>query len=283
MAAARTAAALIALAVLTGCAPDAGGSQSAAPAAAEQPQLTAVAVYGRHAAVRGRVDVRIANHASGPVEIARYRIEHPLFEPVPVLERTSTLPADGRARIVPVPFGQPRCDADSGEGAQVVVGLQTDDGVRDVAVPLADGEPGLVRAHRLACAAEAVTEAVGLDLAAGKLGADLILRTALVLQRRGPGDIAVTELGGNILFTVDAPAAAPLVALPDGSPSAQVEVQVRATRCDPHALTESKRSLVFPAFAAVDGGEPALVQLAVTPPAQAALQELLDRTCGPLG
>lgn len=282
-AAARTAAALTTLALLPGCASDPSADPPAGQPAAEPAQLSAVSVYGRHAAVRGRVDVRIANHGSTPVEIAGYRVEHPLFEPVPVLERTSTLPPDGRARIVPVPFGAPRCGADDAAGARVVVGLRTDGDVRDVAVPLADGEPGLVRAHRLACAADAVTAAVALDLAAGEVGDDLVLRTALVLQRRGAGEVAVTELGSTILFTVDAPPAAPLVALPAGSASGQVAVQVRATRCEAHALTESKRSSVFPAFVTVDGGEPALVQVAVTPPARAALQQLLDRTCGPFG
>jgi hypothetical protein len=57
-------------------------------------------------------------------------------------------------------------------------------------------------------------------------------------------------------------------------------VVVRASRCDPHALTESKTSFVLPVFVALDGAEPVQVPLVVTGPARAALQDLLTRTCG---
>lgn len=56
---------------------------------------------------------------------------------------------------------------------------------------------------------------------------------------------------------------------------------VTATRCDPHALTESKTTFVFPAYAAVSGAEPALVQVTATGASRRALQTLLDGTCGP--
>lgn len=258
--------------LLTGC----GSAGPAEP----PPELSAVSIYGRHAEVRGRVDVRIANAGPGPVEIERYRVEHPMFEPVPPLVRTSRLPPDGRSRLVPVPFGAPRCDVADPRGARVVVGLRTAAGVRDVPVPLDDGEPGLVRAHRLACASAAVTAAAGLDLAPWHLEPGPGARTALRLQRRGPGEVVVTELGGNILFSIDGPDLRPLVTLGAGEHAASVEVAVRATRCDAHALTESKRSWTFPLFASVDGAEPARVQLTVSPPGRAALQSLLDRTCG---
>lgn len=260
-----------------GCA----GQQPADPVRVDavEPQLTAVAVYGRHAAVRGKVDVRIANLGQAPVEVEHYRVEHPLFEPVPAHARRSNLPPDGEARIVPVPFGEPRCDATDPDGARVLVGVRSGDGVREVAVPLVDGEPGLVRAHRLACAAADVRAAVGLDLGPWSLEPGPVARTTLRLQRRGPGQVAVTGLGGNILFTVDSPPVDPLLALPDGQDAAEVEVRVRASRCEAHALTESKTSFTFPLFAALDGGEPVQVQLTAGPEGQAALQELLDRTC----
>ncbi len=268
--------ALVVLLISTAC----GDVAGRAPVG-DEPQLTAVSVYGRHAAVRGKVDVRIANHGQAVVEVESYRVEHPMFASLAAHERRSTLPADGRARIVPVPFGDPRCDVSDSRGAHVVVGLRTPDGPRDVVVPLTDGEPGLVRAHRLACAVDAVARAVQLDLRPWSLEPGPVARTSLRLQRRGPGEIVVAGISGSILFSLDAPDGAPLLALPAGQDVADVQLQVRAGRCEAHALTESKTSTTFPVLVGVDGGEPVQVPLVADASGRSALQDLLDRTCGP--
>jgi hypothetical protein len=252
-------------------------------AGADQPHLSAVAVYGRHAAVRGKVDVRIANLGPGPAEIERYRVEHPMFAPVPAVDRRSVLPPDGRLRIVPVPFGAPRCEVQDARGARVVVGLRTADGVHDVAVPLADGTPGLERAHRLSCAAAEVEAAASIELTPWSVQPGPAARTALRLHRRGPGEVVITTLGGTVLFSVDVPDHVPLLRLPEDQVSAEVEVRVLATRCQAHALTEAKRVFTFPVFAAVGGGDLTPLEVTAGGPGRAALQDLLDRTCGPGG
>lgn len=280
----RAAAAACALTLLAaGCASGTRSAERAGDAAqAADPQLSATSVYGRHAAVRGRVDVRLVNDGDRPVDVASLRVEHPMFAPVPALARSSALPPDGRPRIVPVPFGAPRCGVDDATGARVVVGVRTADGVRYVEVPLLDGEPGLVRAHRLACAVERVAEVVDLELADWSVGPSLQGDGTLRLTRRAAGAVAVAAVGSNLLFSVE-PAAEPLLVLPDGSSDATVPVRLRATRCDPHALTESKRSFTFPVVVALDGGEPARVEVTVTGSDRDVLQDVLDRTCGAPG
>lgn len=277
------AAAALAVVVLAGC--QAPARDTTAPAVADG-QLSAVAVYGRHAAVRGKVDVRITNRGPGTVRIESYQVRHPMFDVVAPAARSSTLPDDRDERIVPVPFGAPRCEVTDPSGALVVLGVRTAAGMRDVEIPLPDGEPGLVRAHRLACDAAAVTESVTFDLGPAFVRetgpAGPVLRTALHLRRRGTQPVTVTQLTGNILFTVRTPPSVPLVSLEAGQPETQVEVQVSASRCEAHALTESKRSFSFPLFASVGDGEPTQVQVTVSDPARAALQSLLDDTCGPL-
>ena len=272
----RAAVAVVLALLAAGCAGDvepAGGDDA--------PQLSAVSVYGRHAAVRGKVDVRIANAGPGPVEIEAYRVEHPLFEPVAPFARRSRLPGDGKARIVPVPFGAPRCDAEQDREARVVVTMRTEGVAREVAVPLADGEPGLARAHRLACAVEAVAQTAQLELGPWTLGPGLVARTTLRLQRRGPGEVAVLAVGGSILFSVDSPGGDPLLSLPAGADTASVELAVRATRCESHALTESKTSFTFPVSVSVGGAEPSAVPVTVAAADRAVLQTVLERTCAP--
>ncbi|MFP5218618.1 MAG: hypothetical protein ACLGIG_02615 [Actinomycetes bacterium] len=244
--------------------------------------------YGRHAAVRAKVDVLIANSGSEPVNVTTWQIRHPLFEPIPPVERESVLPADGATRIVPVPFGKPLCDRTDGDADGAVVVLQVvgpDGAERETVVPLEDREPGLVRAHRLACAAERVTAIAALDLAPpyerDTADGRPRLRTRLALDRRGPGTLTVVggSLTGNILFTVSGMTRD--LMLGDEEASASTPVDVAATRCEAHALIESKTSFTFPLFAAVDGGEPTHVQMTVSPGAREALQSLLDDTCGP--
>jgi hypothetical protein len=264
---------------VAGCA---SAEQSRSGPRAQELALSATAVYGRHAAVRGKVDVRIANRGAEVVEVESYQVRHPQFERVPPAQRRSRLPADGEPRIVPVPFGAPRCDARDDGGAVVVMGVRSSGGAREVTVPLADGEPGLARAHRLACGAAAVADAAALELGPTWTPGTDGLRTALRLNRRGTGPVVVTELRGNVLFTVRPAATDPVVALPAGQRAAQVDVVVSAARCEAHALTESKTSFTFPLFAAVGAGEPVQILLTVTGTGRQALQDLLDRTCGPL-
>lgn len=143
--------------------------------------------------MRGKVDVRIANDGPELAEVDSYQVRHPQFEVVPAVQRRSRLPADGKTRIVPVPFGAPDADAD----AVVVLGVRTGVGVRTVTVPLADGDPGLARGHRTACGAQAVERASAIEL--GPVWTPDVhgLSTTLRLTRRGSGSVVVSELRGN--------------------------------------------------------------------------------------
>lgn len=266
----------------TGCATTPADDDVAAAPTAEELALSATAVYGRHAAVRGKVDVRIANEGAEPVEVESYQVRHPQFDVVPAAQRRSRLPADGKPRIVPVPFGAPDCEATADAGAVVVLEVRTGHGSQEVVVPLADGEPGLSRAHRMACGAEAVTDAASIELGPAWTPGSDGLRTTLRLTRRGSGAVVVRELRGNVLFTVRPDTVDPVVALPAGEQDAEAGVVVTATRCEAHALTESKTSFTFPLFAAVGDGEPVQILVTATGPGRAALQGLLDSTCGPL-
>ena len=267
--------------LLASCACSAGTDEP--DRAGAGPQLQAASVYGRHSTVRGKVDVRIANEGEAPVEVERWQVRHPMFGDVAPVERPSTLVPDGVERIVPVPFGPARCDADDPAGAVVVLTVRADDGRREVAVPLVDREPGLLRAHRQACAVEALTATASVELVPPWVrdpDRPDALRTTLVLRRRTPGVVTVDEVRGNVLFSVEPPAAPPLGALPADRHEVRAPLVVRATRCDPHALIESKRSFTFPVQARLDGGEVTAVPVTVDAAGRAALQALLDDTCG---
>jgi hypothetical protein len=284
---------ILATALLTTClAACSAGSPAADPSATPtapnpssvEQSLQATSGYGRHAAVRAKADLRLVNRGTSEIRLARLQVRHPLFEQVAPAERRTVLPPDGDVHLVPVPLGQPRCDRDDPTGASLVVGVQMPDGIVDAAVPLVDREPGLVRAHRLACAILAVEGRVTIELRTDgsrihtPAGQGLVMQ--LHLQRKDVGAVRVTELLGSILFSVAGTPPVPVVELSPDADSAEAEVVLLASRCDQHALIESKTSFTFPLFAAVDGGEPARLSTTASGAARDALQSLLDDSCG---
>lgn len=273
----------VAAMLIGGCgAGDDGTALPAAPSSAvEAVELSAAAVYGRHAAVRGKVDVRLTNEGEREVEVVSYRVRHPMWEQVPATQRESRV-APGATVLRPVDFGAPLCDVTDPSGAVVDLEVRGPDGVTPVAVPLPDDGPGLVRAHEVACAAEAAA-----DVAVPEFGDEWVadgegLRSTLSLRRPGGGTgeaVAVTAVSGSILFSVQLQQPWPLTL--DGDAAAtEVPVLLTVARCDPHALIESKTAFTFPVSLQIGDAEPVPVQVTVGDDGRRVLQELLDRTCG---
>ena len=127
------------------------------------------------------------------MDVAAYQVRHPMFAVVPPTERATPLPPDGEERITPVTLGAPRCAATSPEGAQVLVRLVSGEELR---LPLPDREPGLLRAHRLACAAAAVEAVAATWIGPPDIRQGSQVRTVLRLERRSPGVVRVPELLG---------------------------------------------------------------------------------------
>jgi hypothetical protein len=104
-----------------------------------------------------------------------------------------------------------------------------------------------------------------------------------VTQRRAGATVAVVEVLGNVIFTVGTDgAAAPWLEVGDDRPTAVGAITVDASRCDPHALIEYKRTFVLSALVGVDGGEPVRVDVEAEAgsAAHTALQDLLTTCIG---
>lgn len=177
----------------------------------------------------------------------------------------AALPAGSRVDL-PVPYGAARCDAPPGAARAVLVLA----GGRELVVPLADR--GLVaRLHAAECADRALAAQVALDvdpvLTAGVVEGRPSLRVVLRLTRRSPGDpVAVTGLGGHVVFTVRSPATGtPLVELAPDAVSATLPLELVASRCDAHALAENKRAGLLGVYVAVADGPPRLVTVTPAP------------------
>jgi hypothetical protein len=63
-------------------------------------------------------------------------------------------------------------------------------------------------------------------------------------------------------------------------PSASAPITITASRCDPHALIEYKRTFIFTASIQMDSAEPARVDIKAEGAARRALEDLLTSCLG---
>lgn len=277
MTAVRALAGLLALCALPGC----GGA--AAPAAAPPPELTAEVKQYRADIAPRRLSVSVGNPGTEPVVVTGLELLPAGFAP---LERAAVdveVPP-GRRTDVKVPYGTARCD-EHPSGPDLVRLDVRDAGGRQSALELElpVGNGLLERLRGRDCAEAHLRAQADVRLAPEFVRDGLALRGSLLLERQdGDAEVGVVEPGGNVLFTIRPPAPArPLGVLAPGQDALALPMVITATRCDGHALAESKRSYVFAFFTTVDGGEPHLTTVTAEPPLQRQLDRLALDTCRP--
>jgi hypothetical protein len=99
---------------------------------------------------------------------------------------------------------------------------------------------------------------------------------------------AVDQVEGNVIFTVGTatgsggaePAPEPVLEVSDDQTSDRVVVVAEASRCDPHALTEYKRTFIFSAWVGVGDEAPLRMDIEAEGEARGALQDLLSACLG---
>jgi hypothetical protein len=222
---------------------------------------------------------------AGEIDVATIQLDTPLFEAVDPQERDAVVPAGGRRVVMPLEFGPARCDGgedDDGEGDEPAV-LVADVGGEEVRVPLDQRPEGMLASlHEAECAMEAVRDEVDLRLGDTweRTGPRTIAGEILMDQRRPGATVAIDEMEGNVIFFVHADDRRPWLEVSDGSPSARGEVEIEASRCDPHALTEYKRTFIFVAWVGIDGGDPVKVDVEAEGETQRILADLLAECLG---
>ena len=191
------------------------------------------------------------------------------------------LGAGERALVMPLPYGTAVCGdgaGDDDDGDAGAVELAAVVGGEEVRVPVTVHPDGMLAdLHDRECAAAAVLDDVELVLDGEWTVLDPTTATGqLTATQQNPGVTAqVDELLGNVIFGVTTVETAPAVTVDDAATTASVGVTVSAARCDPHALTEYKRTFVFVAVVQVGDDEPVRVDVRAEGPAHAALGQLL--------
>lgn len=210
------------------------------------------------------------------LRLGTVQLSTPRFEPVSPQRRDVLVRTSDPTVVVPLRYGDPRC-GDVEEAPTELVA--TVDG-EEVRVALEENPSDLLAGLQEAeCAAAAVREDV--DVRLGDRWEQTGPRTVegrLEVAQRHPGvEAAVDRVEGNAIFTVTAEDAAGL-AVSDDRPSAGAALVVEASRCDPHARIEYKRTFILSAWVRVGGDDPVRLDVEAGGAARRALEAVLE-TC----
>jgi hypothetical protein len=209
--------------------------------------------------------------------IGAVQLDSPLFEPAEPEVRDAVVPASGRPVAVPLPFGTARCDGVTEAPAELV----TDVDGEEVRVELEEVPAGILAAlHDAECAAAALFDDV--DIRLGDQWEQTAPRTVTgdieVAQRSRGVTATVEEVAGNVIFSAGtAGDDTTALQVSDDVPSASAGLVISAARCDPHALTEYKRTFILTARVRVGDAEPVRVDLPAEGAARRTLEDLLTQ------
>ena len=277
------AAAVIATALLAGCAADAVPVVSPGP----PPAGVAVAVTQQRSDVADRqAEVRIENHGDVAIEVGAVRLDDPRFAApaTRIVDRVSPL-GPGSTVDVRVQLPGAVCDAPQDAASTVTFDYVIDGRAGRASAPAPELFPFLAALHRRDCVEQHVRQVAAVDLTAfapSPPGAPATLSVSIV-PRGGTADVELTGIRETNLLTFPA-ATGGLYALDidlaDGHPDPTIiALPLVPARCDPHAVQEDKRGTVFVVDVVVDG-EPGQFALAAGPALKGELLAWVTAWCG---
>jgi hypothetical protein len=278
--------AAIALAAATALLAACGGAEptSKASSSAPQPPEAVPAVPGIEAeivrlrtdeAIGGQVQVRLTDTGDTPFTVTAVALRSPGFAAEPMKAITAEY-APGRVIDLPVPLGDPVCDAAPVPTAADLTIVRPDGAVDQVQVPAAADVLELI--HSEECAVLAVTAAVDIAVTDLHDDGDTLAGSLTLTRRKGTEPVTATRLSRSVL--IEPTADLPLEVAGDED-SASTTVSFTPASCDPHVLAETKKPYVFPLGVTVGDDREVPVDLPLDQAARDQLAALVQRVCPP--
>ena len=263
-------------------------SSAASSAASVEPALVVDVEKPRYLVAERMVEVIVVNKGASPVRVEQIQLFGRLFKAQPPIAKDTLLQPDER-KDLKVGYGRVRCRRQAPTSSEPFVRLRVraSDGNQSRArLALPSPSPTLQRLHDTECGLLALREAVQVRYGPGWTRAGRGYRDArgrLVLRRRASREpIVLTAVGGNVIFTVTAhvddspqrpqrdpqrPQRDPqraLAILRPGDERLTVPVAVAASRCDAHAVADSKKTFLLPLWLRVGAAEEQYLEVEVT-------------------
>jgi hypothetical protein len=227
--------------------------------------------------VNRALGLALQNVGDEPVVVRQVQLTSDQFATLPITDREATLQPNGRRFVLPLPYGEVRCDVAPADTFEVLVVVGDGEALRLDATEEYAGAVG--RLHARECAAADVRERADISFGDEWTQDGSSTSGELRMAQRHTGEaVVMDDAVGNVIFTLVLEEAHPVLGVTDEEPMATVPVTIRADRCDPHAVAEFKRPYVFLSWVAVGDGEPVPVELLLTGGARQALVDLIA-TC----
>ena len=285
----RTAIALAAGVALLAACGGPGSEPSAEPSASPSPSssgptATVPPVPGIEAeivrlrtdeAIGGQVQVRLTDTGDAPFTVTSVALRSPGFVPEPPTAVTAAY-APGRVIDLPVPFGDPVCDAAPVPTVADLSLSRPDGAVEQLEVPAEADVLELI--HSEECAVLAVTAVVGIEVRDLHQDGDAATGSLVLTRRTGSEPVRATRLSRSVLIE---PSAELPLELDGDEESASAPVSFTPASCDPHVLSETKKPYVFPLAVTVGDDDEVPVDLPLDQAARDELAALVQRVCTP--
>lgn len=252
--------------------------------AVESSDLVVDVENSRTAQVRGVLYARLVNEGDRPLEVTSLQLVDQRFAEVPATPKSTTVAPGGDPVVTPFEYGEAVCGEDVSGPATLAVTIASGGEAGEQVLPVAPaGEEALTRLHESTCRQRAATAAASIRFGPDwQTTSPATARGRIVVERAATDDeVAVEQAEGTVIFSlrVLGGTADAVVVLAEDQDLTEVEVEVSAARCDPHALIESKKTYSFPIWVRV--GEAAATYLVLEPEgeARAAMEQLLEVGC----
>lgn len=256
-------------------------ADAVSPPAIAAPSLTGDVAFPRTLQADRMVEVQVTGPDAAEWLVTSAALDSAAFAPLPPSDQNVKL-REARPGRLRVPLGPATCPPGPGAASAVLTLRSPAGATAQTTVPLPTEVLEQINADE--CATAAVVAAAVPSLGEPESVSGTSVTTTLALTRgealaAGAG-AHVTDMRGSVIFTLaPAPGAALPLTLAPASATVTLPVVITATRCDQHAFAESKKTFVFAVWVALDGAEPAYVEIQPGPALRAALQGAFD-ACG---
>jgi hypothetical protein len=268
---------------LTGCT---GGPAPDPDPPAGLPPGVRVEVYQNRFDYAARVlEIRVANESDTDLDVVSASFESPRFAEAAVYDSSILIDA-GRTIDLRVKLPAVVCDDAADAQDAVVLSWRDGGGTASESMEPADDNQVVDRIVAEDCVTQAVDEVVAIEPS-----------SALKIDGEGPSsvawvDVTVTPTGNAGTVTIDRVGATVLLTSVSGldwpagftmdaaTPPRMIPLDLRPTRCDPHAVAEDKRGTVFPLAVSTSAGFSGTYDLVVSDALRSEIYEWIGAHCG---
>ncbi|MBA3399817.1 MAG: hypothetical protein H0U01_07635 [Acidimicrobiia bacterium] len=240
-------------------------------------------VYRTDQAVGGRFRVKLTNTGDDDFTVTGVRLESAGFETLAFTPHDTLYSPSERTDLI-TPFGDVRCEpGDVLDPTDAAIRFVTASGSEgEVRVPLESIYEAIPKLYERECDKAFIEESAVIAIAdpieeSGE-GFDARARATLRITRAGSDEaIAVDDIRGSVLYSITGELPAMLA---PGEDEIDIPIELRGTRCDGHALGETKQPFVYPIRLRIGDDFESSYDIPVNPSQQDQLWTfLVSRTC----